>query len=309
MGLKDAIYLAAKSTRPIIISPWLYSRRMRPNSTSIMDWMKVPITRVYDVEYLITCLAQKNISALYPCHPDTCVSNFSPPRLKQTEIERGHNKTLPFVIANFNPIPIFETPNEHHRREEIDKCITWSCEAQKIGNSILNGIRMKSGKETFENVVGFHLRVEDDFNMHIANGRKKRNITSAKLLSFIPNEVVKCALDCYNATGAHMNVSGIWVYMASGARKNSPELGEFRKFFPRILAKEDFLLGRPPLGDDYLATIDSVVLEELSFFVGCWSSTFSIQVARNRRLKNSASALYTMDIPCQCHKYYTPIVV
>ncbi|CAM2728840.1 unnamed protein product [Rotaria socialis] len=123
MGLKDAIYLAAKSTRPIIISPWLYSRRMRPNSTSIMDWMKVPITRVYDVEYLITCLAQKNISALYPCHPDTCVSNFSPPRLKQTEIERGHNKTLPFVIANFNPIPIFETPNEHHRREEIDKCI------------------------------------------------------------------------------------------------------------------------------------------------------------------------------------------
>ena len=43
--------------------------------------------------------------------------------------------------------------------------------------------------------------------------------------------------------------------------------------------------------------VDSVILEELSFFIGTWGSTYSLQVARNRQKKRLKSALYTLDTP------------
>ena len=50
------------------------------------------------------------------------------------------------------------------------------------------------------------------------------------------------------------------------------------KHFPHVLMKEDLGIKDLNLGLDVMAAIDSVILEELSFFIGTWRSTFSMQV-------------------------------
>jgi hypothetical protein len=63
--------------------------------------------------------------------------------------------------------------------------------------------------------------------------------------------------------------------------------------------KLDFL----EFGMDFIGAVDSFVLEQLSFFVGFFESTFATQVAENRRRKYLPSALYSIKPSNNCPQF------
>ncbi|CAF1473628.1 unnamed protein product [Adineta ricciae] len=301
MRMRNGILLAAKLHRPIIISPWIHSRQTF-SSNNHLPWLLIPFTKVFDVELLISCLANYSIVALYPCRPDNCVSGFSPPQLTQNAIEHGENIKLPFVVANFDPWFINQSSTQDNLSSKIDNCFTWSCDVHREGQRLLQIIKNISKERDFSNIFGLHLRIENDFQIHIAKQRQLNYEQDPTVLNSITNLILTNTLNCFNKVITHTDSSQFWVYIATGETKNSTKMVEIRQFFPNMITKEDLSLNDFRLGMDFMAAIDSVILEELAFFIGFRLSTFSAQVARNRRTKGLKSALYTLDLPTRCLK-------
>ena len=300
-AMRNSITLAAKIRRPIIIVPSIRSRQTFSLAGKTLPWLHVPIERVYNVKFLISCLRKKGIAALYPCYPWSCVPEFTPPRLRQKDIEIGLNASLPFVEANFDTFFLTMPSTPHKPPDNIDDCITWSCETQRIGQSALENMKSITQQQNFSRIFGIHLRVEDEFLEHTAQKRKPRHNNDSTKLESILDEIITKALLCFEQAVRLTHSSDYWVYIGSAELKNSSKLLRISKHFPHVLTKEDLALDQLDVGLDVVAARDSVILEELSFFIGTWGSTYSLQVARNRQKKRLKSALYTLDTPYGCH--------
>jgi hypothetical protein len=172
LRLKSAIYLAAILKRPIVLSSWILSREKFIPKWTRVSWKKISITKVYDTPFLIVCLGKIGIKAFYPCLPDTCLPNFTPPQLTNGAIRRGQNISLPFVVGSSDPLFLGLPFRENAFRHAIDSCITWSPNIQNFGQKVIECITRLSRNADLSNVFGLHLRIEDDFPTYIATLNK-----------------------------------------------------------------------------------------------------------------------------------------
>ena len=298
--MKNAIYMLTTWKRPIILPNWVQSREKFIRQWRTGPWNKIPITKIYDMDYLVTCLRKLNIEAIYPCLPDKCLPGFDAPTMTTSEIQKRRNSSLPIVVGHFFELFKKLPPRESIFRHGIDACITWSSEVQRYGQKLIEYIKKLSKRADLSNVFGLHLRVEVDFAPYIASiyPQWKRNGTI--VTDTVEKQIIDSAFYCFDLHLKHIDFSKSWVYIATGESINSSKLIPILKRFPNMITKKKLPQEFKKLGMDFLGAVDSFVLEQLSFFVGIYDSTFSTQVAENRRLKNLPSALYSLADPHNC---------
>jgi hypothetical protein len=303
LRLKSAIYLAAILKRPIILSSWILSREKFIVKWDTVPWKKISTSKVYNTPFLIVCLGKLGIKAFYPCLPNTCLPGFTPPRITNAAISRGHSISLPFVVGSSDPL-FLELPfREATFRHAIDSCITWSPDVQNFGQKMIQYITKLSGNNDLSNVFGLHLRVEDDFSAYIATLYSGWKGNATTVSRSIENEIINGALNCFDKHLKHVKFSKSWIYIATGVPINSSRFINLTKYFSHIITKENMTLDFIEFGMDFIGAVDSYVLEQLSFFVGFSESTFATQVAENRRRKNLSSALYTIKPANNCPQF------
>ena len=230
------------------------------------------------MDYLVTCLHKLNIEAIYPCLPDECLAGFDAPTMTSSEIRKRRNASLPIVVGHFFELSTKLPPRESIFRHGIDACITWSSEVQRYGQKLIEYIKKLSKRADLSNVFGLHLRVAVDFAPYIASiyAQWKRNGTV--VTDIIEKQIIDSAFYCFGLHLKHIDFSKSWVYIATGESINSSKLIPHYETLSEYDYKNCHNRSKN-LGWTLSEPWNSFVLEQLSFFVGIYDSTFSIQVA------------------------------
>ena len=242
-------------------------------------WHQVAFASLFDVPHLSACCARMGVR----------VHATAPPGEEWSEVETVR-QLLEQPLAGPRNARLGRSPYIPHPRplaaaDALDKCIRYADDLRARAAAIEAQLRGVAGPRR---VIGLHLRLEDDALAFFG----------AAAASF-PQLLLNNSVACISA--APGTASGALVFVATGLALDSDPMRALSRTLPFEVVHRHQFSGSTasPWQDDVGASIDQMVLATLDYFVGFAPSTFSIEVAQQRRKQGKTSTLVG---PCDFSK-------